>query len=198
LAEALDDYPWSSHKGYLSGHPKWKWLHKEIVLEMLSGNPKMRLKAYREYMSMESDERIIRVFSRKKWPVFLGSERFLAGLKGRFSPKKIHGEVPQSKELSPDRDTILATVSEYYRVQREDLIHTKRGFFNEARNVAIYLTRKLRGDTLQEIGVGFGIDRYSTVSSVVERMKALVKKDEKIRVRIGQLTSIITKSQEQT
>jgi len=29
-------------------------------------------------------------------------------------------------------------------------------------------------------------------------MKALIKKDEKIRARIGHLTSIITKSQEQT
>jgi len=66
------------------------------------------------------------------------------------------------------------------------------------RNVAIYLTRKLRGDTLQEIGVGFGIDRYSTVSRVVERMEELVKKDEKIRTRIGHLTSIIIKSQELT
>ena len=64
--------------------------------------------------------------------------------------------------------------------------------------MAIYLTRKLRGDTLKEIGVGFGIDRYSTVSSVVDRMKALVKKDEKIRARVDHLTSIITKSQEQT
>ncbi|KPK92177.1 MAG: hypothetical protein AMJ94_05645 [Deltaproteobacteria bacterium SM23_61] len=64
--------------------------------------------------------------------------------------------------------------------------------------MAIYLTRKLRGDTLQEIGVGFGIDRYSTVSRVVERMEELVKKDEKIRTRIGHLTSIIIKSQELT
>jgi len=194
----LEDYPWSSHKGYLSRHAKWKWLHKGVVLEMLSGNPKERLKAYKEYMNRESEERIIRLFSRKRWPAFLGSERFLVGLKERFFPKKVHGEVPQSKELSPDRDAILAAVSEYYRVQREDLLHTKRGFFNEGRNVAIYLTRKLRGDTLQEIGAGFRIDRYSTVSSVVERMKAWVKNDEKIRTRVDHLTAIITKSQEQT
>jgi hypothetical protein len=52
--------------------------------------------------------------------------------------------------------------------------------------------------TLKEIGAEFRIDPYSTVSSVVERMKALVKKDEKIRAKVGHLTSIITKSQEQT
>jgi len=122
----------------------------------------------------------------------------IAGFKKRIFPEKVHGEVPHSKELFPDKDTILAVVSEYYRVQREDLLHTKRGFFNEARNMAIYLTRKLRGDALKEIGVGFGIDRYSTVNSVVERMKELIKKDEMIRERVGHLTSIITKSQEQT
>ena len=62
--------------------------------------------------------------------------------------------------------------------------------------MAIYLTRKVRGDTLKEIGAGFRIDRYSTVSSVVERMKVLTKKDEKIRTRVVHLTSIITKSQQ--
>lgn len=198
LAEALENYRWSSHRGYVSRNAKWKWLHKGIVLEMLSGNPKERLKVYKEYMKVQSDERIIRIFSRKRWPAFLGSERFLIGLKERFFPKKVDVEVPQSKELSPDRDTILAVVSEYYRVQQEDLSSSRRGFFNEARNVAIYLTRKLRGDTLEEIGAGFGIDRYSTVSSVVERMKALVEKDEEIRTKVDRLTSMVIKSQEQT
>jgi len=46
------------------------------VLEMLSGSPQERLKAYREYVNMESDEKIIRIFSRKKWPAFLGRKDF--------------------------------------------------------------------------------------------------------------------------
>ena len=143
---------------------------------------------------------ISRLFSRERWPVFLGSERFQITLKKRFFPKKAQGEVPGWKELAPDRGTILGVVLEYYRVRQEELLHSRRGFINEARNMANYLTRMLRGDTFREIGFGFGfgIDRYSTVSSVVERMKAMVEEDEKIRARVGHLISMIIKSQEQT
>ena len=30
LAKTLNDYPWSSHQGYLSRSSKWKWLYKPI------------------------------------------------------------------------------------------------------------------------------------------------------------------------
>ena len=35
----------------------------------------------------------------------------------------------------------------------------RRGYFNEPRNVAIYLTRRLRGDTLKAVGEIFGINK---------------------------------------
>jgi len=103
----------------------------------------------------------------------------MARLRGRFFPRKADSEIPQRKELAPGLDLLLGVVSRSYGVEGKDLSYSRRGHGNEARNVAIYLTRKLRGDTLQEIGFGFGIHRYSAVSSVVERMKALLKKDEK-------------------
>ena len=38
---------------------------------------------------------------------------------------------------------------------------------NEARNVAIYLCRRLSGETLVRIGKEFHLDNYGSVSSVV-------------------------------
>ncbi len=95
-------------------------------------------------------------------------------------------------------DTLKDVVSKYCRVHRKDLVYSRRGHFREARNVAIYLARRLRGDTLKEIGKDFGIERYSTVSSVVERMKVGIEKNELLRKRVNHLISIISKSQEQT
>jgi chromosomal replication initiation ATPase DnaA len=45
--------------------------------------------------------------------------------------------------------------------------------------MAIYLARRLRGDRLKEIGEAFKIDQYSTVSTIVERMKARIGSDER-------------------
>jgi chromosomal replication initiation ATPase DnaA len=64
--------------------------------------------------------------------------------------------------------------------------------------VAIYLARRFRGDRLKEIGEAFGIGRYSTVSSVVERMKVRMGRDALLRKKADHLILIIFMSQEQT
>jgi chromosomal replication initiation ATPase DnaA len=54
--------------------------------------------------------------------------------------------------------------------------------------MAIYLMRHLRGDSLEDIGREFKVSKYSSVSSVVERMKTRIAKDRKLR-REGQVCS---------
>lgn len=71
---------------------------------------------------------------------------------------------------------------------------------NEPRNVAIYLTRYLRGDGLEVIGRAFGIDKYSSVSSVIERTKVSIANNTRIKKRVDMIKSKINIniSQEQT
>jgi len=40
LAEKLDDYNWSSHKGYITTGEKWNWLHKAFILSMFTEDKK--------------------------------------------------------------------------------------------------------------------------------------------------------------
>jgi chromosomal replication initiation ATPase DnaA len=93
---------------------------------------------------------------------------------------------------------LLEVVSRGYRVKPQELFYSRRGQYNEARNVAIYLARRLRGDRLKEIGETFKIGGYSTVSSVVQRMKVGMESDGLLRKKVHNLISIISKSQEQT
>jgi len=53
--------------------------------------------------------------------------------------------------------------------------------------VAVYLMRYLRGDSLEEIGREFRIATYSSVSSVIERTKAMIVKDRVLRHRVEEL-----------
>jgi len=198
LAETLDDYPWTSHQGYLSRNPRWKWLYKDVVLEMLAANPPERIDAYRKFVVQEDGKELVQLFSRKRWPVFLGSEKFIAGVKERFFSKNADSEIPQGKDLAPDLDRLFEVVAKGYQVKRQDLFYSRRGHYNEARNVAIYLARRLRGDRLKEIGEAFKIGGYSTVSSAVQRVKVGMERDELLRKKVHNLISIISKSQEQT
>ncbi len=68
----------------------------------------------------------------------------------------------------------------------------------EPRSMAIYLMRHLRGDILEEIGREFKIAKYSSVSSVVKRMKGMMAKDGRLRKRSMELKEEINMSQEQT
>ena len=66
------------------------------------------------------------------------------------------------------------------RSARVAVYRSRRGISNEPRNVAIYLLRTLRGDNLEEIGRDFNISRFSSVSSVVERMRRKVFRNRQL------------------
>ena len=62
----------------------------------------------------------------------------------------------------------------------------------------MYLIRNLRNDTLKQVGEQFGIDKYSTVSSIVARVKFEMSSNKIFKKRVEALKERITKSQGQT
>lgn len=197
LCDKLEAYMWSSHKGYLSKAEKWNWLNKDFLLSMIASSKKDQLRIYRRFVSTE-DEEIENIINQPKLPPILGSERFIDFIKSKITHKKTDDEIPQSKELAPDIDQIKKTVCSHYQIKDQYLHHSKRGVINEPRNVAIYLTRRLRGDSLNQIGKQYGINKYSSVSSIILRTKKLMTEDRNFRNRIANLISTINKGQEQT
>ena len=127
-------------------------------------------------------------------PTAIGSERFIDKIKEKFFSKQTHEEIPESRFLAPDVDKIIKEASKYYKVTQDDILVSKRGHFNEPRNVAIYLTRYIRNDTLKGVGRVFGIDKNSSVGSIVERVKREMEKSNIIRIRIENLKNKLGKS----
>ena len=85
---------------------------------------------------------------------------------------------------------------EHYDVSFNELLITRRGIFNEPRNIAVYLLRQIRGESLNNIGEQFNIKAYSTVSSILRRVSMLKKYDRKIKKRIGEIQNSINKGQQ--
>ncbi|MBC8481299.1 MAG: transposase [Planctomycetes bacterium] len=197
LTDEINKYVWSSHKGYLSVARKWEWLHKRFIFSILANDTRQWLKQYKRFMSVETDKELIEIIESKRWPSIMGPSDFIDWVKGKYHALKADDDIPQSKELAPGKDAIIKAVCDYWNVAEDDLVKSKRGQFNEARNVAIYLTRILRHDSLQEICAQFKMNKYSSVSSVIERMKAKIDTDRQINKYINGLCNTI-KSQEQT
>ena len=47
LVNKIGRYAWSSHKGYISDAKRWKWIHKDFILDMFSKHRTVRARKYK-------------------------------------------------------------------------------------------------------------------------------------------------------
>jgi len=197
LVKELNQYTWSSHKGYLSNAKKWNWLHKSFILSLFARDRREGINTYKKFVLMESPEEINRIFSKSKFPSILGSEHFIDKVKENFFHKKRHDEIPESRRLAPDAEKIMKAICKAFGVEESLLLSSRRGALNEPRNVAIFLMRRLRGEKLEEIGRQFGIAKYSSVSSAIEKMKRDISVDHRLKDRVKNIEKTVYNSQQQ-
>jgi len=57
------------------------------------------------------------------------------------------------------------------------------------------MSRRVTGERLDEIGRDFNLKRYSSVSTVIERTKAQISSDRKLKQRVEKLKTFLSKSQ---
>jgi putative transposase len=198
LVDTLDNYKWSSHKGYLSMSEKWDWLSKNYILALLSKNRKDWLRYYRRWVSVADEDEVCKKIGGAKWPVCIGPQEFIDRIREKYGSGKINKEIPSSRELLPDKERIIDVVCRFYGVKETAIIGIKRGTKNEARSAAIYLTRKLRLDTFKEIGEKYEIDNDRTVRSVFERTKKRLSADSDLSLKMEKLEDLIKRCQEWT
>ncbi len=86
--------------------------------------------------------------SKKKWPILIGGEEFISWIKSTFFQKKRNRQIPESLQLAPEQTQITRQVCQAYKLTRKSLLIRRCGISNEPRDVAIYLCRILRNDTL--------------------------------------------------
>jgi len=196
LVTRLNRYSWSSHNGYLSRSRHRSWLYTDFVFSMLSGSKEKQVPAYRDFMAEPESDELVDFHSRKRIPPVLGTQGFLEWVKAKFQDLRVRPEISGSLWLAPELETIKSTVCTNYKISEADLISSRRGATNEARNAAIYLARRCSGKTLATIGQAFGLGKYSSVSSVVSRMEDSIKRDSRLRRCLKELERQLNMSQE--
>ena len=78
------------------------------------------------------------------------------------------------------------------------IVTSKREVISESRNVAIYLTRQLRGENLAEICREYGLKTHSSASSAVDRVKGQIIKDRRFSKCVEKLATMLLKRQTET
>ncbi len=187
LEKTLGQYPWSSHLAYLSDSKQLNWIYKDFVLSLFSKTKGRSITQYKHFVSKQSPEEISKIFESKKLPAMLGDDHFIDWVKEKFFDDKYHPEIPESKSLTPSTDKIRDAICTFYDVDKGELLVSKRSIANEPRNMGIYLTRILRGDSLETIGKEFNMKNYSSVSSVIIRTENQLANDPNLRKRLEKL-----------
>lgn len=195
ITGSLSSYAWSSHKGYLSQAETWNWLHKGFILSMLTKNKQQEKKAYAALVGAEESEGILAFFEKRTVSAIMGTEEFIDRIRRGFYKQTSGGQMPESRILAVPIAVIKQAVAKAYITKPERLEIARRGAFNEPRDVAIYLSRKHSGKTLLEIGAAFNLRQYSSVSSVVQKMRRLCAEDKKMRFRVKEVEANLIKGQ---
>lgn len=196
LAEKIEDYPWSSHKPYLSNSKNYNWLNKKFVFSMLNNDKKKWKAEYKKLMNQDNKDQIYKIFESKKLPSFIGSENFIKWVKKKFYQPDSKKEIIETKSLAPTADEIIQAVCNYFDLEKNDILIPRRGRFNEPRNIAVYLVRQIRKEPLVKIADYFKINSFSSVSSVIIRLEKRLKSDKKLNKTVLEIKSKFRMSQE--
>ncbi|MCP3890290.1 MAG: hypothetical protein GY702_15690 [Desulfobulbaceae bacterium] len=155
-------------------------------------------KLYLDFISMDDSQEIEKFYALKNMPSILATTSFKNYIQEKFIELVNRQEVPESKVLALDAERVITCVCEHYMISREQLLASKRGTENLPRDIAIYLVRRFCCKTLPDVGKEFGITNYSTVSSVVQRVKVRSESDNYLLKEIEIIKKKIVKGQKWT
>ena len=93
---------------------------------------------------------------------------------------------------------INGVYTQRFNIDEQTLLVSKRGEENLARDIVVYLVRHYSMETILNVGKYFDINNYSTVSSVVERVKRRKIKYPSLRNHLEKIEKKFNKSQKQT
>ena len=190
----LDDYRWSSHKGYLAGSQGWNWLTRDPLLAMFTSNRKQAHIAYAGFVQQEDSNEVQSFFAKEKRPPIFGSVSFVEKIKNMFGREGRDSEIPEAGILHPAYADVLAAVCQVCHVSEQSIYASQRGQSNPARDLVIYSMRQHTQKTLEDIGKHLNIEKYSSVSSAVQRIKKQKEKDSQMRELIEKIDGFISKA----
>lgn len=186
------DYPWSSYPVF-GGYAKAPdWLETHWLLSLFGQNRKKAMERYREFVESVQNEKIENPSTDIVSGVILGGTEFIKWIKRNFLSKDFDiKEKPQLKSLKPGltvEDVLPAICNEFGCTHEIILQKGKKG--NLARDIAIYISREMTGESGVALGSCFGISgagvtvRHGIVAEKIEKNRNLKKQINGIKKAI--------------
>lgn len=177
---------WTSHRYYLGVRKKIERLITEEVFRRFHAKRKEALRLYRRYVQEGVDEEGNRWYKQRRIPAIWGKEGFREKVEKLIKKGVEDYEIPQKREIRV-RPTLLDIEREIcrdYGIQSRELLIKRHGCWNDPRNMAIYLGRKLGGFRLKESGERWKGLKYSTTSGMVYARGKRIKEERVVEKKL--------------
>lgn len=177
-------YAWSSYSVYIGIGKRWEWLEKGFILNQISSEEKRAQRGYEKYVKESLRQKIEHPLEKAVGSTILGSEGFIEWVRGRWVGEKgVNREIPALRRLArrPDLSKILK--------------ETEKVFGSgtlESRRVALYLSHRLSGVSLREVGKFFGGIGPSAVTQNTRRFGDRLGEDRGLSKRVDRLKKALS------
>ncbi len=177
-------YPWSSYTDYAGERKGRDWVKTEWILGQINRNEKRARKGYRKFVSEVIGKEVKDPLEQVVSSAILGSEEFVDWVRENWVEKRAsHRDIPSLRQLSKWPDLLSI------QKEAEHLLGKKT---DESRRVALYLSHRLSGRSLGEIGSHFGGVGPSAVSQNTRRLEERLKEDPKLASKVDQLKGMLS------
>jgi hypothetical protein len=177
-------YAWSSYSDYVGIGRGWAWLQKGFILSQISSEERRAQRGYERYVKEGLNQKVQHPLEKVVGSTVLGSEGFIEWVRERWIGKKdISRDVPAVRRLAqwPDLSTILR--------QAEKVFGSETA---ESRRVALYLSHRLSGVSLREIGKFFGGIGPSAVTQNTRRVGDHLAEDRGLSKKVDRLMKTLS------
>lgn len=175
---------WSSYRASAGEEPIPSWLHMDWLLAQFGTERNQATAAYVRYVN-EGIPQGEDIWSRLRGQIYLGNSVFLEKLERLL--KHEGSEIPQvqRRPAVPGLQTLMVQVARDYGEEADALIKPTRRP-SEARQVLLYLARRVAGLELGVIAKQFGMS-YTGVSRRVSYIARRREQEKSLRTRIDRI-----------
>jgi putative transposase len=169
----LEDYPWSSYRGYVRVGCAVPWVTYTGVLGEFGREGRVARRAYREFVGAGVKEPPRSPFGGALGGLLVGSEGFVARMRGLLRDRPENDALPQLVSLKPrpGLDKIMEAVATYFGSDA-GLWRPGRRVDDASRAVAAYLARRRFGYSAAEVAAALGYRGHGGVHSGVARVES--------------------------
>lgn len=166
-------YPWSSFSSYCSKKNKWDWLQRDFIFGQVSKTLGKAIRGYRDYVQRGMTEKLEDPLKKAVASTVIGSEEFTEWVREKWIEQRVDREVPALRAMGkrPDISFIKGACEKVFK--KNSL---------ESRRMALYLSHRISGLSLKEVGEYFdGISISAVSQNSLRQEKRFKEKPELLK-----------------